>query len=103
MDITNKPILKVDKKGSKSVRIAKTLFQVLAWISLIVGVILVLDAAYDYDGNYSLSIIILQLSVFSFFAAAILKGIIPRAEASEYKKAKVEEEYVIKTKDSDGY
>lgn len=103
MDITNKPILKVDKRGSKSVRIAEILFLVLAFISLFVGVILVLEAASDYNGNYSLSIIILQLSIFSFFAAAILKGIIPIAEAAEYKKAKVEEEYVIKTKDSDGY
>ncbi len=96
MDTIGKQELIVDVSASKSLKIWKTIIKIAAWIVVVVGVIIILIGE-----EYGFIVVVSSLSL--FFLSALLKGIKTIVEVAEYKKAKVEEEYVIKTKDSDGY
>ena len=94
--------LRVDKSTSKKVGIWQGCFAMLGWLSLIAGIfttIAGIDKAnqllYSETRTLFIGISLLVLAIVFLFNSALLKGVITIVQSSEYKKALVEDKFLV--------
>lgn len=93
-----KEILEVNQNASKSLSKVKKVFQVLAVIGAVLGVILFIAGIAQYeDGAVAAGVGFVISAIITYvFTLPIIRGFIAIVKTAEYHNAKVESKYDIK-------
>jgi hypothetical protein len=95
-----KDTLFIENKTSRSIDNCRSVFQVIAWLILLGGVIVTLIGAPDAVEGYDCSLLLIGIGIIIssipiFIAELILRGFVTIVETSEYKKSLIQNKYHV--------